>query len=264
MIESSQACRALAELGLDAARVQDRMEEYLVQLGQLAVEVPVIAELAVFPLTVDRHSLRVGGARVTLGKRRETAIQPYPEELAEVVTLPKSGRRVELRPIRAEDAPAHAAFALRLSPQAIRMRFFGPRSTMTQHELAQFTHIDYAREMAFIASEPNPDGENQTLGVVRTWTDPDNISAEFAILIEDSMRGEGLGYLLMQKIIDYTRSRSTLEIRGTVLPENLPMLRLADKLGFRAEYSDEEEAEIIRLPLNEPTDDWQRERLAGG
>ena len=26
----------------------------------------------------------------------------------------------------------------------------------------------------------------------------------------------------------------------------------------------EEEAEIIRLPLNEPTDDWQRERLAGG
>ena len=264
MIESSQACRALAELGLDAARVQDRMEEYLVQLGQLAVEVPVIAELAVFPLTVDRHSLRVGGARVTLGKRRETAIQPYPEELAEVVTLPKSGRRVELRPIRAEDAPAHAAFALRLSPQAIRMRFFGPRSTMTQHELAQFTHIDYAREMAFIDSEPNPDGESQTLGVVRTWTDPDNISAEFAILIEDSMRGEGLGYLLMQKIIDYTRSRSTLEIRGTVLPENLPMLRLADKLGFRAEYSDEEEAEIIRLPLNEPTDDWQRERLAGG
>ena len=99
---------------------------------------------------------------------------------------------------------------------------------------------------------------------MRTWTDPDNISAEFAILIEDSMRGEGLGYLLMQKIIDYTRSRSTLEIRGTVLPENLPMLRLADKLGFRAEYSDEEEAEIIRLPLNEPTDDWQRERLAGG
>jgi acyl-CoA synthetase (NDP forming)/RimJ/RimL family protein N-acetyltransferase len=264
MIESTQACRALAELGLDAARVQDRMEEYLVQLGQLAVEVPVIAELAVYPFTVDRHSLRVGGARVTLGQRRETAIQPYPEELAELVTLPKSGRRVELRPIRAEDAPAHAAFALRLSPQAIRMRFFGPRSTMTQHELAQFTHIDYAREMAFIASEPNPDGESQTLGVVRTWTDPDNISAEFAILIEDSMRGEGLGYLLMQKIIDYTRSRSTLEIRGTVLPENLPMLHLADKLGFRTDYSPEEEAQIVRLPLNEPTDDWQRERLARG
>jgi acyl-CoA synthetase (NDP forming)/RimJ/RimL family protein N-acetyltransferase len=264
MIESTQACRALAELGLDAARVQDRLEEYLVQLGQLAVDVPVIAELAIYPLTVDRHSLRVGAARITLGKRRETAIQPYPEELSEVVTLPKSGRRVELRPIRAEDAPAHAAFALRLSPRTIRMRFFGPKSSMTQHELAQFTQIDYAREMAFIASEPNPDGESQTLGVVRTWTDPDNISAEFAVLIDDSMRGEGLGYRLMQKIIDYTRSRSTLEIRGTVLPENLPMLHLADKLGFRTDYSPEEEAQLVRLRLNEPTDDWQRERLAGG
>ena len=47
----------------------------------------------------------------------------------------------------------------------------------------------------------------------------------------------------------------------TVLPDNRPMLRLAKKLGFSSRYSEEDEAMVVALPLNEPADDWQRERL---
>jgi acetyltransferase len=150
---------------------------------------------------------------------------------------------------------------LRLSPEAIRYRFFGPRSRFTQHELAQFTHIDYTREMAFIASGAGADGEPETLGVVRTWTDADNVSAEFAVLVADSMRGEGLGQALLRKIIDYTRSRGTLEISGMVLSENKPMRQLARKLGFHSHFSSAAGATVVRLLLNEPSDDWQRQRL---
>ncbi len=166
-----------------------------------------------------------------------------------------------LRPIRAEDAPAHAVFGQRLSPESIRYRFFGPRSGFSQHQLAQFTQIDYAREMAFIASGKNDEGAEETYGVVRSWADPDNVSAEFAIIVDDSFRGEGLGSLLLQKMIDYTRRRGTLELMGTVLPDNRPMQRLAKRLGFSSRYSAEDEAMIVSLQLNEPTDDWQRERL---
>ncbi len=261
VIDSSLAGRALGEFNDQADDTRESLAEMLVRLGQLAAEVSGIAELAIAPLVVNEHGVHVLGVRTELGERCATAIIPYPAELEESTTLPRSGRTVELRPIRGEDAPAHAAFSGRLSPEAIRYRFFGPRSTFTQHQLAQFTQIDYAREMAFIASVKNAAGVPQTLGVVRTWTDPDNMRAEFAILVEDSMRGEGLGSLLMQKMIDYTRRRGTLEIRGTVLPDNGPMLRLAKKLGFSRSYSREQQAEVVSLRLNEPADGWQLEQI---
>jgi acyl-CoA synthetase (NDP forming)/RimJ/RimL family protein N-acetyltransferase len=261
LIDSTAAGSVLADYSSDPARDRDTLAGMLVRLSELAIEVAAIAELVLSPLIVDSSGVMVHGARARVGERQETAILPYPADLEEMVTLPRSGREIMLRPIRGEDAPAHVAFAQRLSAESIRLRFFGPRSALTQHELAQFTQIDYAREMAFIATAEDADGEAQTYGVVRAWTDPDNVSAEFAVLIDDSLRGEGLGHLLMQKMIDYTRQRGTLELRGTVLPGNRPMKKLASKLGFSSRYSSEEQAVVVALQLNEPTDDWQRQRL---
>ncbi len=263
LVGSTAIGSEIDDFSTDPTAIRESLAEILVRLGQLIIEVPAIADVAIIPLIADRAAAAVAGVTIGLGSRRETAITPYPDELEEAIRLPRSGRDVVLRPIRGEDAPAHAAFALRLSPDSIRYRFFGPRSGFTQHELAQFTQIDYAREMAFIATSENADGESETLGVVRTWTDPDNISAEFAVIVDDSMRGEGLGDALVRKIIDYTRQRGTLEIRGTVLSDNAPMRNLAKKLGFRSHYSPGEQARVISLLLNEPADDWQRERLAG-
>ncbi len=262
LVESTAIGSEIDELTADPQAIRDSLAEILVRLGQLIIEVPAIAEVAMTPLIAGRAQALVADASITLGPRRETAITPYPEELEETIRLSPSGGDIVLRPIRGEDAPAHAAFALRQSPESIRYRFFGPRSGFTQHELAQFTQIDYAREMAFIAAAGNADGESETLGVVRAWTDPDNISAEFAVIVDDSMRGEGLGHALMRKIIDYARQQGTLEIRGTVLSDNTPMRKLATRLGFRSHYSPADQAHVISLRLHEPTDAWQRERLA--
>src|SRR5690554_7508016 len=72
--------------------------------------------------------------------------------------------------------------------------------------------IDYDREMVFIANAPRQDGEGEeTLGTVRTWTDADNLRCEFAVMVDDRMKGEGLGVVLMQKMIEYCRARGTME-----------------------------------------------------
>ena len=261
LIDSTANGRWLTDQNHESTVYRDKLAEMLVTLSRLVIEVPAIEELYINPLVVNREGILVMGATVTLGERCELAILPYPSELEENITLTRTGRRVMLRPIKGEDAPAHAAFGSRLSPEAIRYRFFGPRSGFTQHQLAQFTQIDYAREMAFIASAENSEGISQTLGVVRTWTDPDNVAAEFAIIVDDSLRGEGLGYCLLQKMISYIRQRGTLEIRGTVLSDNQPMRKLAKKLGFSSRYSPSDGARVVSLRLNEPTDEWQRERL---
>ena len=237
LIDATGVGTSLSSFGADAERDRDTLVSMLVRLSDLVIDVPVIAELDIRPLLIDRSGVSAHGATITIGDARETAILPYPDALVETVTLPKSGKEIVLRPIRAEDMLAHAAFGQRLSPESIRYRFFGPRSGFSQHQLAQFTQIDYAREMAFIASGKNDAGVEETYGVVRSWADPDNVSAEFAVIVDDTFRGEGLGTLLMQKMIDYTRRRGTLELMGTVLPDNRPMQRLAKRLGFTSRYS---------------------------
>jgi acetyltransferase len=190
------------------------------------------------------------------------AIPPYPQALGEWVELPRSGRHVELRPIRGEDEPAHLVFHQRLSPRSIRFRYFYNRKSFSHAELAQMTQIDYEREMVFIASAVHPtDGGHETLGEVRAWSDPDNIRAEFSVVVRDDLRGEGLGRTLLEKMIRYCRAQGTLEIVGSVLPDNQPMLRLAERLGFTSRFDADNDVMELRLRLRSPRHEWQRQRL---
>ena len=77
----------------------------------------------------------------------------------------------------------------------------------------------------------------------------------------DELQGEGLGSILMSKMIDYCRDRGTLRLMGTTMTSNMGMQRLAKKLGFANSYNHEEEAIEMILNLNEPTEEWQRTRL---
>ena len=70
------------------------------------------------------------------------------------------------------------------------------------------------------------------------------------IIVSDQMKGERLGWVMMRKIIDYCTERGTVEMIGSVLPDNKPMLRLAEKLGFSMRYDPEEEVMALRLQLN--------------
>ncbi|MBS8239774.1 GNAT family N-acetyltransferase [Marinobacter lipolyticus] len=239
------------------------VSETLVTLSQIVIDIPEIRGLEIAPLLFNENGAVAVNIAIDLDdKPGRPIIQPYPRELEEWILLPKSGRRVILRPVLAEDEPAHRAFHELQSPESIRYRFFQYRKHFSREDVAQMVQIDYDREMVFIANAPREDGEGEeTLGTVRVWTDADNLQCEFAVMVHDKMKGEGLGVALMQKMIDYCRSRGTVEMVGNVLPDNRPMLQLAEHLGFEIRYNAEEEVMDLRLVLNEPEKDWQRERL---
>ena len=83
-----------------------------------------------------------------------------------------------------------------------RLPFFVPIKEFGHCFIARFTQIDYARAIAFIAIDETSGG---TLGVVRIHADYACESGEYAILIRSDLKGYGLGWLLMELMIEYAR-----------------------------------------------------------
>ncbi len=255
LIKRSHFYQVLRERSEDIKRELVTLERWLVALSHIALNHPWLSGLEVNAIRqqVGRY-LAIGVAAET-GVSIKSAIQPYPLELETHYTSPREHRYV-MRPIRAEDEPALESFYQRLSPESLRLRFFSARRQFDHKELARFTQIDYDREMAFVALR-----EQALYGVVRVWIDPDDVTAEFAVIIDDNCRGEGLGRALMDTIINYLTERGVLQIYGTVLPHNRGMLSLAERLGFsRQNNPDEGVVEVGKL-LNPLKYSWQRKRM---
>ncbi len=227
----------------------DAVCDVLIALSQVLADLPELAELDINPLWADHEGVVALDARLRLSRKAGSgaarfAIAPYPAELIE--TLAWHGEAIVLRPIRPEDEPQHRAFVEQLQPADLRLRFFYVRRELPRSELARLTQIDYAREMAFIAVRRSDDGAEETLGVVRAATDPDNVDAEFAIVVRSDLKAHGLGHALLAKMIVYLRSQGTRRMVGFVMHENLPMRELALAIGFVVAASD---ADALRVVL---------------
>jgi acetyltransferase len=225
--------------------------ETLIHISQMIVDIPEIQELDINPLLVDEHGVLALDARIRVSNRKDRqglAIRPYPKNLESDVKL-NNGENVHIRPIRPEDEPAHIEFLSKISKEGIRFRFFGQVRDLPHSEMARLTQIDYDREMALIAKPAGTNGEGETLGVVRTVTDPNNERTEFAIIVRSDLKGRGLGGILLRKMIEYCRQRGTAEMVGQVLRDNDVMLALTSQLGFTRNLVPGEEAYEVSLDL---------------
>jgi len=222
----------------------------LVKLSQLLVDIEEVTELDINPLLADHRGVLALDARIVVSraKRPRFAIRPYPSQL-EHDFITRAGRRFHVRPIRPEDEPAMIEMLGRCSMDDIRLRFFAPMKEVSHTFIARMTQIDYDREMALVAM----DGTD-LVGVARIVADPDNETAEYAVMVRSNLKGQGLGYQLMTDILDYARSRGIKRVFGDVLRENRTMLAMADDLGFKIK-PDIHDPQVMRVDCdltNEP------------
>jgi acetyltransferase len=225
----------------------DAIADALVRLSYLIARHPEICELDINPLLADPDGVIALDARVGIADapRQPLAIRPYPSEWAIDVAVPTLGD-VSIRPIRPDDEPLYAQFFAGVTAADRRLRFFGAGPRLTHSLLATLTQIDYAREMAFVAIGKE---KNDLLGVVRMIADPDYSRGEYAILVRSDLKGRGLGWRLMQHLIDYGKHEGLEELHGFVLAENTGMLQMCQQLGF-AVASDPTDANVRRVILN--------------
>ena len=142
----------------------------------------------------------------------------------------QDGERVLIRRSRPEDMALYPAFLRDVRAEDLRLRFFAHIAELGSAELEKLKHLDYRHEMAFFALDADT---GQMLGLVRLRDELDEETAEFAVLVRSRLKGHGLGWLLMQRIIAYGREKGLRRIYGDVLIENATMLQMCAELGFR-------------------------------
>jgi len=145
--------------------------------------------------------------------------------------------RILVRPLRPEDDPRIRDLLKHVSQPDLRLRFFGSIKEFSPEFIARLTHLDYARAMAFVAID---EGSDETLGVVRLHTDSSREAGEYAILLRSDLKGRGLGWALMQLIIEYARFQGLKRVYGQILQENSVMLKMCRELGFKVTASAED------------------------
>ncbi|MFN3232551.1 MAG: GNAT family N-acetyltransferase [Alphaproteobacteria bacterium] len=250
LMEETRVFKLLAGYRDRPAADLDAIKMTLLKVCQLVADFAEVAELDINPLLADDNGAIALDARVVVQVADESgldrlAIRPYPVALEEDITT-RSGETLRVRPIRPEDEPAYAEFFDHLEADDVRFRFFNLVKHPGHAFLARLTQIDYDRDMCFVAMRGDA-----IMGTVRAISDPDNERAEYAVIVRSDTKGTGLGYALMQKIIDYCRQRGTGEIFGHVLADNHAMRDMAEGLGFRIKRGPDPTVVEVVLPLND-------------
>lgn len=235
MIDATRIGKLLAGYRNTPAADREAIVRALIALSHLAADFPEIRELDINPLLVDAQGVIALDARVAVracpavapGGNPHFAVRPYPTDWDRPETV--QGRALRIRPVRPEDEAAYTDFLSRLSPEDSRLRVFGTEAAPSHEQAARFTQIDYARVMAFIAADP---ATGEMLGAARLSADPDLARADFAVLVRSDLKGRGIGWALMERLIAYGRAEGIGALRGDVPEGSETILRLSEEMGF--------------------------------
>ena len=152
----------------------------------------------------------------------------------EAITV-ADGRTLWIRPIQAADAlPIAGTFHL-LHEDEIRRRFLHPVKALSDDYLLRLTQPNPETDFVVVAAEPFEPGLALIGAVARLSVDDNGGRAEFGILVSHFVTGQGLGKILMQRLIEWCHLHGIRHLWGDVLDNNREMLKLAESLGFTRE-----------------------------
>lgn len=201
-----QAIKSKKIRGRSALRPLDiaGLSQFLVKVSNLIVDCAEIQRLDIHPLLASGNEFTALDVTLDIApfigdRESRLAIRPYPLHLEEWVEM-KNGERALFRPILPEDEPLLRAFISQVTKEDLYYRYFSEINEFTHDDLANMTQIDYDREMAIVAVRRSGAGE-EILGVTRAISDPDNVDAEFAVLVRSDLKGLGLGRRLLEKLM---------------------------------------------------------------
>jgi ribosomal protein S18 acetylase RimI-like enzyme len=148
-----------------------------------------------------------------------------------VVELLRDGRPLEIRALKPDDQADLVAAVDRTSPQSLYRRFFAPKRSFTQEEVAYFLNPDFVNHVALVAVVDEGDRRVIVGGGRYIVVKPGK--AEIAFAVVDEYQGQRIGAALMRHLAAIAREAGLEELVAEVLSDNISMLKLFERSGLR-------------------------------
>ena len=140
-----------------------------------------------------------------------------------------------LRPLHPGDEAALLAFFRSHTEETIYYRYGFALRDMTEARARALVGVDQSKDPAFGVFGVGTTDAGVLHAVGRYYLEQDRggLSGEVAFVTRESKRRCGMGRLLLETLIATAIDRGLHRLWGQVLPDNIPMLRLFQKLGFK-------------------------------
>jgi RimJ/RimL family protein N-acetyltransferase len=160
----------------------------------------------------------------------------------------RDGRRLEVRALRTEDRAGMLEFVGRMSEQSRYYRFFAPKSTFTEREIAYFMNVDFVNHVALVAVLEAA-GQPVIVGGGRYIVSQPGC-AEIAFTVSDAHQGLGIASALMRHLVAIARKAGLEALQAEVLAKNASMLKVFEKSGLELSTTSEQGVLHVTLRLH--------------
>ncbi|MGE5181220.1 MAG: GNAT family N-acetyltransferase [Acidobacteriota bacterium] len=201
----------------------------------------------------DLHS--ISSMEIAASRARVFCVtRQFTSDYVERATL-RDGTPIVLRLITPDDRELLRRGFERLSPESRYTRFLVPKPRLTEDELTYLTEVDQEHHFALGAAKEDGDGRGNPvgLGIARFIRLPERdgepATAEAAIAVADEVQHQGLGRLLLQRLVAAARERGIERFRCDVLCSNRSMAELIEAIAPDRELAIESGVMSIEFPL---------------
>lgn len=156
-----------------------------------------------------------------------------PENFGAVESL-KNGVPVRIRAVRPADKGRVAEAFSRLAPESVYTRFFQPKQSFSDRELAAATEVDFENVVALVVTTGT--GEKETIigggRYVRLDSSSTPHKAEVAFLVGQNFQGQGIAGRVLKHLAQIAREKGVRQFEADVLPQNRAMLTVIARSGL--------------------------------
>jgi RimJ/RimL family protein N-acetyltransferase len=160
----------------------------------------------------------------------------------------RDGRKVEIRALKPTDEAALLSAVGRTSSQSMYRRFFSVKRDFSPKETMFFLNVDFVDHVALIAELDEASGP-AIVGGGRYVVAAPGI-AELAFAVVDAYQGNGLGTALLRHLAKIARKAGLREFVAEVLSDNVAMLKVFERSGFRVGTSGSRGVVHVTLSLS--------------
>jgi GNAT superfamily N-acetyltransferase len=169
----------------------------------------------------------------------------YPKELRT-----RSGLKIEVRPVEADDADELREGFEHLSAASKRARFHTVKPELTEGQVRYLTDIDHDHHEALAARVDGRDGLRGIAVARYVRLDDEPEVAEVAVTVDDDYQSQGVGSAVFDELSQLAYRKGVRWFRGWILPDNSQAIEFFTSRGAASRFRDG--LIVIELPLPFP------------